>query len=199
MPSEQAWKKKEREVAAILATWFCGHSKAIQRMPLQGRRLEERHGDLVPCQNPAKYGLHDSQIRAANRFCEQYLVDVKYRKGWDLIEFLTGVKGKKGDTTSIVEWWVKLSQNASDCGKEPLLIWKDSGRPWLIMLRRSRVQSWWKMQGEIPEVMQVWFKSRILGCGRTVAVPTPERCEIFQLKVLLEAVNSEAIGGWSGK
>jgi hypothetical protein len=65
------------------------------------------------------------------------------------------------------------------------------------MLRRRRVQVWWQMQGEIPEVMQVWFTARVDGCGRK-GVEVPERCEIFPLKVLLAAVNSEAIGGWSG-
>lgn len=192
------WKRKEAAAATILAQWFCGHPKAIQRMPLQGRRLEERHGDLVVCQNPSKAGLSKDQLSAAHRFCEQYLVDVKYRRGWDLMEFLTKVKGKKGETTSIISWWAKLATNANDCGKEPLLIWCDPGRPFIIMLRRQKIQSWWQMSGKIPEIMQVKFECAVDGCGRK-GVKVQEWCEIFPLKDLLEAVNAEAIGGWSGK
>jgi hypothetical protein len=192
------WKKAERDVAEAFSAWWCGHPKAISRMPLQGRMLEERHGDLVPCQNPAKYGLSEEQVEAANRFCQKYLVDVKYRRGWDLVEFLTGVMGKKGKGTSIIAWWSKLVSNANACGKEPILVWRDPGREWLVMIRVSLVQKWSQSQGNVSGVMLVRFGCKVDGCGRE-GVSIQDVCDIFQFKGLLGAVNAEAVGGWLGE
>jgi len=185
----QEWKEQERKVAKILSEWWTGHKSLITRMPLQGRQIEVRYGDMSLHSNPAKLGVSQEQIAAATEFINGFMVDVKYRRGWNLHEFITG-RGN-GKVRSIVAWWTELRETAMQWNKKPMLIFTDPdvrACGYLVMMETRDIAQW---EGHVGMFDKMFSTMRVGFKAGTV----DQVCRIFLLQSLAEYIDATALGG----
>lgn len=119
--------RAELEVAEMFARWS---GEVVRRTPGSGGWSNARFGvtaDLV-CPNKA-FPFH---------------VEVKFREGWMLDDLVTGARCEHDK--SIVQWWKQCVESCPkskrfsgsgnvELSKEPLLVFRRSRQPWLVMGR----------------------------------------------------------------
>ena len=119
--SRQKGKAGEREIAKLLQAWW--------------RQLEP---ECEFASTPLSGGWHHASIRGGMKLsgdlcttAEQFpfVVEVKRREKWNLDRLL------KGGKSPVRGWWKQCCLAALEMGGKPLLIFRKSREPWLVMAR----------------------------------------------------------------
>ncbi len=121
----------ERKMAVQLSEWMSEgeHKDWFWRTAMSGGRatvfakkgisLKNQVGDIC--------AIDENSFK----FSKTFMIECKNYKDVGLKNLITGTENK------IVEWWDKLEDDSSFVGKVPLLVFKQSRMPVLVMMRRD--------------------------------------------------------------
>jgi len=115
----------EREVAALLTTWWGAHEP-----------------DVKFVRTPGSGGWQVAQVRAEFRACGDIMttsatfpwcVEVKRREAWSWDTLLAGRK------SPVWKWWEQAQRDATSAGLKPMMWFRHSREAWAIMLHAEPV------------------------------------------------------------
>jgi hypothetical protein len=186
------WKMQERRVAERLSLWYTGHKKALKRMPLQGRMMEIRHGDIIANDDP-RAKVPAEALAAAHRFHKGWQVDVKARmlkqkrksggyRTWQWGDLLTY------ERHPILEWWKTLTTQSMIERKRRLMVLTKGDRIWWMLVGDPEYAHFLEMAGEgvMASIRRIVFQCL-----------TDEALHVFNLKEFLQKTPSDRLGGIS--
>lgn len=124
-------KAAEREVAAVVQTWWRQHEPAATfvRTPMSGGWVTGTSG---------REGFEMAADLMTTSKIFPFSIEIKRREGWSLERL------KKGANKSPVKgWWTQTRTEARSNGRVPMLWFRQSRMPWLVLLPDAFVVACW--------------------------------------------------------
>jgi hypothetical protein len=131
--SRRKGNRNELDIAKVFSNWS---GELVRRTPGSGGWSTEKFGVTADLVCPKKaFPFH---------------VEVKNRQGWFLDDLVTGARDDHDK--SIVQWWIQCTTSCP-AKKIPLLVFRRSRQPWLVMIATTSLPGIYMLPNVIATTM----------------------------------------------